>query len=306
MDHVRQEKGLLFLCFIIAFLAWQGIRKNIGLEMPVSNISVDVDVPEGWAVWDKSTHHVNILFRGSREDIPYLNSGQLRVVVPVSNPTAGKEIHIRLLEKYLKNPTGARVVRFSPSDLFIRLDRERERLLPVKATTEGVLPEGIEVNKIVCTPASVLVSGAEQVLSDMENIHTGPIRLDGRQTSFKESAPIALPQIGRIGVDPDWVSVDVMLEQHTGLQEFQNIPVKILCESGETRQIELQPKTVTVVVKGQQRRLEQIREADVFAYVNCTELTVNTGYELPVTVNLPPGLQFVRTDPATITIQVEK
>ncbi len=302
--NIQKEKWLLLLCFILAFLAWQGIRKNIGFEVSVSNISVDMDLPEGWAVWEKSVHQVNILFRGSREDIRYLNSGQLRVVVPLSNPTAGDEIHIRLLEKYLKNPTGAKVVRFSPSDVFIKLDKESERLLPVKATINGALPEGLEVEKIVCTPASVRVSGAEQILSEMQNIHTEPIKLTDRQASFKESVPIALPEVGRVRVDPDWVSVNFMLEQHTSTQEFDDIPVRILCASGESRQMVLQPKTIKITVKGQQQRIEQMRTVDVFAYVNCADLTESTGYELPVTIKLPSGLQLVRTEPATIQINI--
>jgi len=302
--NIQKEKWLLLLCFILAFLAWQGIRKNIGFEVSVSNISVDMDLPEGWAVWEKSVHQVNILFRGSREDIRYLNSGQLRVVVPLSNPTAGDEIHIRLLEKYLKNPTGAKVVRFSPSDVFIKLDKESERLLPVKATINGSLPEGLEVEKIVCTPASVRVSGAEQILSEMQNIHTEPIKLTDRQASFKESVPIALPEVGRVRVDPDWVSVNFMLEQHTSTQEFDDIPVRILCASGESRQMVLQPKTIKITVKGQQQRIEQMRTVDVFAYVNCADLTESTGYELPVTIKLPSGLQLVRTEPATIQINI--
>ena len=304
-ENVRKEKWLLLLCFALAFLTWQGIRKNIGFEVSVSNVSVDVELPEGWAVWEKSVHQVNVLFRGSREDIRYLNSGQLHMLVPLPDPTAGNEIHIKLSEKYLKNPTSAKVVRFTPSDIFIKLDKESERLLPVKAAIDGSLPEGLEIDKIVCTPASVRVSGAEQVLSEMQNIHTEPIKLTDRQTSFKESAPIALPHAGRIRVDPDWVSVDFILEQHTSTQDFGGIPVRILCASGESRQIELQPKTIKITVKGQQQRIEQMRTVDVFAYVNCSDLTENTGYDLPVIIKLPSGLQLVKTDPATIHIDVE-
>ena len=304
LEALQKEKWLLLLCFMLAFLSWQGIRKNIGFEVSVSNISVDVDLPEGWAIWEKSVHHVNVLFRGSSEDIRYLNSEQLRVVVPLSDPTAGDEIHIKLLAKHLKNPTSAKIVRFSPSDILIKLDKEDERLLPVKAAIAGSLPEGLEIDRIVCTPASVRVSGAEQILSEMRNIHTEPIKLTDRQASFKESVPIALPQVGRIRVDPDWVSVDFMLEQHTSTQEFDDIPVRILCASGEGRQMELQPKTIKIMVKGQQQRIEQMRTVDVFAYVNCADLTESTGYDLPVTVQLPSGLQLVKTDPATIHINV--
>lgn len=304
-ENVREEKWLLLLCFLLAFLAWQGIRKNTGLPADVSNVSVDVDLPEGWAVWEKSIHQVNILFRGSREDIRYLTSGQLRVVVPISNPTAGDEIHIRLESKHLKNPTSAKVVRFSPSDLFIKLDRESDRQLPVKAAVEGTLPEGLEISKIICNPASVRVSGAEQVISGMQNIHTEPIRLNERQNSFKESVAIAMPQVGRIAVNPDWVSVDVQLEHHTSTHEFNDIPVRVLCSSGELRSMELHPKTIKITIKGQQQRMEQMRTDEVFAYVNCADLTESTEYDLPVIVKLPAGLQLVKSEPATVRINVK-
>ena len=164
---LQAEKWLLVLCLILGFLSWQGIRKNIGFEVSVSNISVDIDVPEGWAVWEKSVQQVNVLLRGSREDIRYLNNGQLRIIIPLSEPASGEQIHIKLSERYLQNPTGAKVVRFSPSEIFVKLDQESERLLPVKATVNGSLPEGIEIDKMVCTPASIRVSGAEQVLKKM-------------------------------------------------------------------------------------------------------------------------------------------
>lgn len=304
-ENLLKEKWLLVLCLLLAFLAWQGLRKNIGFEVSVSNIPVDMDLPDGWAVWEKSVHNVNILFRGSREDIRYLNSGQLRVIVPLSDPKPGNEIHIRLLEKYLKNPTGAKVVRFSPSEILIKIDKESERQLPIKAAMEGSLPEGLEIERVVCTPASVRVSGAEQILNEMENIHTEPIRLSDRQASFKESVPVALPQIGRIKVDPDWVSVDISLEQHISTQEFDHIPVRVMCTSGENRLMELLPSAIKITVKGQQQRLEQMSSSDVFAYVNCANLTENTGYDLPVTIKLPSGVQLVKTDPATVHINVE-
>ena len=130
LSQLYKEKGLLIVCFVLAFLAWQGIRKDIGFEVSVSNIAVDIEAPEGWAVLKKSIQQVNVDFRGSRENIRYLNSGQLRVEVPVDKPVQGEEIRIKLSEKFLQNPTGAKVVRFSPSEIVIKLDQEVEKNLP--------------------------------------------------------------------------------------------------------------------------------------------------------------------------------
>ncbi len=304
--NLKTEKWLLLLCFMLGFLSWQGIRRNIGFEVPVSNISVDVDVPENWAVWEKSINEITILFRGSQEDIRNLNSDQLHVVIPIAEPTAGEQIRIELKAKHLNNPTGAKVVQFSPPEIFVKLDQESEQLLPVKASISGSLPEGLEVDRIVCTPASVRVLGAQQVLAEMGNIHTEPVDLKDRQNSFKVSVPIALPQAGRMRADPEWVSVDFVLVQRNSTEEFKDIPVRILCAAGAPRTMELQPKTINITVKGQQQRIEQFRTADLFAYVDCTGLNESTGYDLPVSVDLPDGLHLVKTDPAVVHVDVAK
>ncbi|VGO22157.1 CdaR family protein [Pontiella sulfatireligans] len=303
--NLRKEKWLMLFCFVLAFFAWQGIRRNLGFEVSVSDILVDVDVPEGVAVWEKSTHRVNILFRGSREDIRYLNNEQLRVVIPLPNPAYGEDINVKLSEKFLRNPTGAKVVRFSPSDVTVKLDHEGERLLPVKATINGTLPEGLEVDRIVCTPASVRVFGAQQVLDGMESIHTETIELKDRQATFKESIPVALPQAGRMQVDPDWVSVEFILEERSSVQSFENVEVKIMCASGEQRHFNIHPQTISVTVKGQQQRIEQMRSSDVFAFVSCSDLAENTGYDLPVVLDLPQDVQLVKTVPTVVHVDVE-
>lgn len=307
-DRFKKEKWLLLLCFVLAFLAWQGIRRNIGFEVSVSNIVVDVDAPEGWAVWDKSVQKVNILFRGSREDIRYLNNEQLRVVIPMPEPERGREMVVRLKPKHLKNPNSAnaKVVGFSPDEVVVKLDQESSKQLPVKATVNGSLPEGLEIERMVCTPATVRVTGAKQVLDGMENIHTEPIELKNRQSSFKESVQIDLPKSSRLTIDPKWVTVEFSLEMRSSTTVLEKIPVRILCAPGERRTIDVQPQIINVTVRGQQQRLEQIRSVDVFAYVSCMELAEITGYDLPVVVDLPSGVQLVKTEPAVVHVQIGK
>jgi hypothetical protein len=308
MNQVKEEKWLLLLCFVLAFLAWQGIQRNIGFEVSVSNIVVDVDAPEGWAVWDKSVQKVNILFRGSREDIRYLNNEQLRVVIPIPEPERGKEMVVRLKPNFLKNPTTAnvKVVGFSPDEVVVKLDQKGVKQLPVKVTVNGSLPEGLEVERMVSTPATVRVTGAKQVLDGMENIHTQPVELKNRQSSFKESVQIDVPQSSRLTIDPQWVTVEFALEMRSSTAVLEKIPVRILCAPGERRTIDVQPQIINVTVRGQQQRLEQIRSVDVFAYVSCMELVEITGYDLPVVVDLPSGVQLVKTEPAVVHVQIGK
>lgn len=303
--RLQQDKWLLLLCFVLAFVVWHAIRRNISLPIPVSNIPVQIDVPEGWAVLDKSLDTVDLRFMGSREDIRDLNSGTLSVVIPVTNPERGKVMKFTFHSRHIKgNPSDAKVDRYNPTEIEIILDKEIKRTLPVKAATSGNLPEGLEVESIVCKPATVSVRGAEQQLEKMENIHTEPIDLNNRQDSFKENVRIALPPGGRLQSEPDRVSVELLLETRNSTREMSDVPVRVLCNPGERRRMNVQPLAISITISGQQQRIGQLQAAEVFAYVNCMELTENTGYDLPVTVQLPSGLQAVKMEPPVVHVEI--
>jgi len=51
--------------------------------------------------------------------------------------------------------------------------------------------------------------------------------------------------------------------------------------------------------------MEQMRMADVFAYVNCADLQENTSYDLPVATHLPSGLRLVKAVPSIIHVDIE-
>lgn len=303
--QLHREKWLFLLCFLLAFFAWQLIRRNISLPLPVSNIPVDIEVPEGWAVLDKSLDTVDVRFMGSREDIRDLNSGTLRVVIPIQNPERGEDLTYTFLTKFVKNnPTDAKVQRFNPSEIKIRLDEEQEKRLSVKAAYNGTLPDGIEIERINYTPATVLVRGARQQIELMEDIRTVPIELKNRQATFKENIRIDLPQGSGLQAEPDRVSVEFVLAAHRGTTTIDNLPVHVMFPPGETRAISIQPQTVNVTVQGPQQRIEQLRMTDLSAFVNCTELTESSVYEVAVNINLPTGLQVVTTDPLVVEVRI--
>ena len=67
---------------------------------------------------------------------------------------------------------------------------------------------------------------------------------------------------------------------------------------------EIVDQTITIEVSGQTQRIEQIRPADLFAYVNCYDLVESTGYDLPLVVDLPAGLQLIKTEPSVVHINI--
>ncbi|MGE4489307.1 MAG: YbbR-like domain-containing protein [Kiritimatiellales bacterium] len=292
-------------CLLMAFAVWQGVRENTSFEVVVTDIPVTILPGDGKAVLDQSTDTVSIRFRGSRDDVRFINNDQISVTVDISGRSDRLRQTVNFTPRYVKAPSRAHAVQFDPAEVTVTIDREVERTLPVKAVYEGDLPSGIQFEKAVCTPASVKVRGAEQLVRDLEQVRTVPISLDGRYNSFK--AHVAVAAGGQLwSASPDRVTVDVNLFEQTATRQIEEINVRPLLASDDTRVVRIRPETVTVVLSGSPQQIEQLKEREVYPYVDCTEMTKPADYEVPVRVDLPPGLNVDSIEPATVRVNVKR
>lgn len=293
------------LCLALAFAVWQAVRENTSFEMMVSDVPVTVTAGEGRAVFDQSTDTVSIHFRGSREDIRFISSDQIEVKIDVSGDKKNLRQTIKFSPRYVKAPSRAHVVQFSPSEITVTIDREVERVLPVKAVFEGELPQGIQMEKNFCTPATAGVRGAERLLRDLEQVRTVPISLDGRYNSFKTH--VAVASAGQPWtVLPEHVMVEVSLVERVASRKIENSDVRPMLASDDTRVVKIRPEKVSVTLRGSPQRIADLNARDVYTYIDCTDLTEPADYEVPVRADVPAGLQVEKIEPATVQVTVKK
>jgi len=290
-------------CLVLAFVVWQGIRENTSFETVMTDVSVRVVTAEGWAVLEQSADAVSVGFRGSRDDIKYLNSDQVEIVIELPENSGAAERSIRLLPRHVKASSRARAVAVTPEQLFVTVGREVERQIPVKVSFEGALPEGIDLEKTVAEPATVKIRGAAQRVGKLEHVRTEPVSLDGRVHSFKTHVSVATAGAAW-QVTPERVLAEIVLIERTTTREFSDIYVRPLLLPGEARRIEIRPAKIRVVLKGSDQRMEPLKARDLYVYVDCSELTESAQYELPVRVDVPFGLQVERIEPAVVNITV--
>jgi len=296
---------LKLLCLVLAFAVWQGIRESTSFEVVVADIPLLVTAGDGHAVLEQSSDVVSIRFRGSREDISYISRDQISVEVDISERADRLRQSIKLVPRYVKMPSRAHAVGFYPSEVTVTIDREVERLLPVKAAFEGTLPEGIQLEKAVCEPASVRIRGAEQRLLDLEQVRTVPISLDGRYNTF--NTHVAVAANGQPWTaDPGRVSVELELVERVASRRIEKNQVRPLLASDDTRVVKIRPEKVDIVLRGSPQRIENLEIRDVYAYVDCTEMTEPAEYEVPVRVDVPTGVQVEKIEPPIVQVVVKK
>lgn len=292
-------------CLLMAFAVWQTIRENTSYEVVATDIPVTVTVGEGRAVSDLSTDTVNIRFRGSRDDIRFISRDQIAVAIDVSRHPDRLRQTIKFSPRYVKAPSNARAVQFDPPEIVVTLDREVERTLPVKAVLEGDLPPGIQLEQTACDPATVRVRGAERLLSELEQVRTGPVSLDGRYNSFKTYVNIA--SSGQPWtVLPERVTVEAFLVERVASRKIENSDVRPMLASDDTRVVKIRPDKVSVTLRGSPQRIADLNARDVYTYIDCAELTDPADYEVPVRADAPAGLQVEKIEPPTVQVTVKK
>jgi YbbR domain-containing protein len=304
LEPMSRNWVLKLFCLALAFAVWQGIRKNTSYEVVVQDVPVAITAGEGLAVLDQSTDVVSIRFRGSRDDIRFVSRDQMTVEVDIPEGSSRLRQTIKFSSHHVKAASRAHTVLFQPPEITVTIDREVERVLPVKAILEGQLPEGIQLEQTVCNPASVRVRGAERRLINMEQVRTVPIRLDGRYNSFKTRVNIASDSQAWVAV-PDRVSVDLLLAEHLTSRRVEQSQVRPLLASDDKRVVNISPERVDVVLKGTPQRIERLDVRDIYTYVDCTELTEPAKYEVPVRADLPHGVQVEKMEPSVVTVTVK-
>ena len=304
-QFVLHNKGLKLAALVIAFVTWYAIRSIINFETVIPDIPITIQVNPGWAILDRSAQTVDVLFRGSQEDIRYLNRDQITVEADIRGKPFAGALNVKLQPKNVQAPGAVRAIVIWPDEITLKLDQEGEKQVPVKANLQGAVPEGYEVDKVECTPASVLLQGPRQRLDEVSAVRTEPIDLEDRVRSFKKlKMPVVLPGENWVGrISPSNVAVEITIVERSATREFRDVPVRVLVSPGVGGpKLEIWPVAVNVVLKGFAKPLEDMSPGDVEASVDCSALQAGASYDLPVRVHALPGVSAISVEPPTVKI----
>lgn len=71
---------------------------------------------------------------------------------------------------------------------------EGKKIVPVKPTVTGILPEGYVLGEVTVQPNQVELAGANKTLADIKNVDTVPVSLHGITSTFDKDVELSLPE----------------------------------------------------------------------------------------------------------------
>ncbi len=288
---------------LLAVGTWFIIDSIISNKELLSDVPLVIRTGEGLAVLKRSVDSVDVVFRGSREDIQRLKRGE--VSVEISTGEASGRTVIRLKPEHVKAPRGCRVVSMDPETVDVELDREDEKKVPVRPVTEDALPDGYVLDKLIPTPTNVTIRGPVGQLKDVKEIRTRPISLKGRNGTFRERIALAAPSdIWDARMDPERVMVEAAIVEHTSEKLVEAVPVSAMVGTGSRLLIRVEPSHVNITLKGGEDILKEADVTRISAYVDCSGMDAGASSVLPVKVVPLPRMAVDRIEPDVVNVEV--
>lgn len=303
---IRNNRGLKLLSLVLAILAWFGVREITSFTAVIREVRVVALLDEGWAVLDRSVEEVDVLVRGSQNDIRYLSRDQFRVEVDLRGRSVTGTQEVRLDPQTVKVPGGARAISIDPPEITLSLDREGDRLVKVRAEIIGNPPEGYELAEVVCTPPEVRLQGPEGRLAGVTEVKTAQIDLEGRLKSFSLTRVIQPPsELWSAKVDPDRARIDVRIVERSSALDLADIPLRLLVPPDTPAiRVDRSNATVKLSLRGRAEAVKNLAASNLTAFVDCTVLRPGQTMELPVQVSVPGGVEIVSREPASIVVEL--
>ncbi len=180
---------LKLLSLVFALILWMFImgerRLDVGYTVPLEM----QNTPKGLMIANEVQSLVDVRISGPRTLLMKVSPNDISIAVDLSDLQPGLTTFKRLEER-LNLPSGLRVTRLSPSFIDLKLERIKEKKVPIKIDFIGEPLEGYLVRSIRAVPERVSIEGAESELKNVNEVSTEPVDLTGANEGFSVIVPL--------------------------------------------------------------------------------------------------------------------
>ncbi len=308
LRFLGHNKGQKLVALCLAVLCWHAIHGAINHETVITRVPLSIQTDADWVVVDRSVDSVDIVVRGSQNDLLQLSRDRLRMDVTVAGENSHYEHSVALQPGNVTGPPGVRIVAVRPEVVELTLDRWETRQIPVKVDlATGTLPGRFAVERVLSDPAAIRLTGGRAQLDRIDVVSTERIDLSLRQQSFREQVALVVPEgLQQEHLAPRRVTVQVDISERVLQRTFEQVPVRAMTDPGATVALQVRPTMVRVVLRGPEAMLPGVRMEQVMVYVDGSGLESEGRYELPLQTRVPDGLavESIHPQSALVTVSV--
>lgn len=174
---------------VLALMLWMFImgerRLEVGYRVPLEL----QNIPKELMVANEVPSLVDVRVSGPRTLQMKVSPNDISIIVDLVDLKPGLTT-FKQLEERLNLPSGLRVTRLSPSFIDLKLERIKQKLVPVKVALAGEPLTGFKVHNVRVVPDEVIIEGGETELKSISEVTTEEVNLNGVNEGFSLIVPL--------------------------------------------------------------------------------------------------------------------
>jgi YbbR domain-containing protein len=225
LRSIVAHSGTKLLALLLAFVAWfivSAPRRERLFERAFAVPLALVGVPRDLVITTPVPDNINVRLRGRSSALRSLSSQNLEATVDLSTSQPGDFI-LTVRPQALNVPPGIDVVSIDPTRVKFRLERLRQKIVPIRAFLVGAPSPGYTAGDPTINPSEALVSGPASQIRNVTEVATERVIMAGRSATFVQNVGlVADSPLVRV-VEPLTAQVTVpMLTGPTAGGELEN------------------------------------------------------------------------------------
>ena len=264
----------LFFALLIYFI----VDFKIGEELNIDNIVIKLEVPEKFSLMD-APPAVTVRLKGSKGRLNDILKSQIHVEAKIQGENFSPDYpyNLKLTTNNVSvSAPGISVVDINPKIIELNIENKISKKVTIIPRYTGMnkLAKNLTVNEVSFAPATVTVSGAKSFIDLIENVSTKPIPLDNVDESFEYKTTIAVPD-KKVSVSPKTIIAKVNIGRKFSKRTFNNIKVKLLCDSNIKTPLATKLKNLKVDVRfsGPTANISNMQADDFYIFIDTSKIT---------------------------------
>lgn len=304
---VRRTPGLLAISLLIGFALWvfvTDVENPTVVDTLPSPILVEaVNVGEDLAVANQLPA-IQVQIAAPADRWERLTAANFRAFVDLRDFDARSQEVVVQVE--VEGVTGVRVVETDPQTIVVNLEDLITAEVPVSARVIGTLPLGYELEEATPAVERVTVRGPESLVALVAEA-VASVNVTGLTVGVDQTVPLQ-PQgaggaeIRGVRLDPPSMRVSVDIVQRT-LARTVPLTVEVVGEPDpgyRVTGVTISPSTTEV-----QGTIDALQQLDGVRLPSVNISGARSEVVRSVAIPVPPGVEFIGRDRATITVDIE-
>jgi len=298
--HPFRNLGLKLAALGLSLLLWLTITgQQVERRIPSVPLSYR-NVPQTLIITEQPAT-VDLVVRGSANEVSRLVAGQVSVVVDLIGAQSGENLLPLGLED-ARVPLGVEVTRIDPGMISVRMEEAGVAEVPIRPTVDGVPADGFVQLEPIVEPRTVAVVGPASHLTPTTTAMTDRISIQGLSSDVTRIVSVRVndPQLRLREPRTARVLIRIIPTPVQRTYADRRIHFRGLAD---TRQAEATPASVAVTLSGARAGLDGLDPASIMPYVDLTDLAPGE-HDRPVNLDLPPEFSLVGIEPATVPVRI--